>query len=66
MEYLGQDEDVDMILAIGNGGDVFYRSIRAGMKEVYKSPAVAVLIPLEIVLEASGQLIYHCTPGDRI
>ena len=56
IRILGQDDHVDMMLAIGNGGEVFYRSIIEAVKEVKKPLAVCVLMPPEILLEGYRRL----------
>ncbi len=56
IRILGQEDEVDMIMAIGSGGEAFYRSIVGAAKEIQKPLAVCVLLPPETVLEAHRQL----------
>lgn len=62
IRILGQDDQIDMILAIGNGGDVFYNSIKGAVKEVDKPVAVCVLMPMDIVMEGYRKLMSHGIP----
>jgi acetate---CoA ligase (ADP-forming) subunit alpha len=56
IRILGQDDQVDMMLAIGSGGEVFYRSIIEAVKKVQKPMAVCVLMPPEIAIEGYKRL----------
>jgi acyl-CoA synthetase (NDP forming) len=50
IRILGRDESVDMMLAIGNGGEQFHSSITVAAKEINKPLVVAILMPLESML----------------
>jgi len=62
IKVLGQDNDIDMILAIGNGGDVFFNSIKEGVKAIDKPLAVCMLMPMDMVLEGYRQLMRNGIP----
>jgi len=51
IRILGQDENIDMLLVIGSGGKQFDNAIMEGMRELRKPLAVAIIIPLELVLQ---------------
>lgn len=50
IRVLGRDENVDMMLAIGIGGEQFHSSITEAAKEINKPLVAAILMPLESVL----------------
>jgi acyl-CoA synthetase (NDP forming) len=56
IRILGQDDQVDMMLAIGSGGDVFYRSIIKATEEAQKPVSVCVPMPLPVLQEAYRHL----------
>lgn len=62
IKILGQDDQVDMVLAIGSGGDIFYDSIVDAAKEVDKPVVVNVLMPMDILMEANKRLTNNGVP----
>jgi acetyltransferase len=51
MRILDRDENVDMLLAIGNGGEEFDNTIIEAMKESKKPLLVTLIMPIELVLQ---------------
>lgn len=56
IRVLGREDEIDMILAIGSGGEALYKSIIGAAKEIRKPLAVCALLPPEIVPEAHSRL----------
>jgi len=51
IRILDRDENVDMLLAIGNGGGEFDNTIIEAMKESKKPLLVTLIMPIELVLQ---------------
>jgi acyl-CoA synthetase (NDP forming) len=51
IRILGRDENVDMLLVIGNGGKEFDNTIIGAMKESKKPLLVTLMMPIELVLQ---------------
>jgi len=51
IKILDRDENVDMMLAIGNGGKEFDNTIIEAMKESKKPLLVTLMMPIELVLQ---------------
>jgi acetyl-CoA synthetase (ADP-forming) len=51
IRILDRDENVDMLLAIGNGGGEFDNTIIEAMKESKKPLLVTLIMPMELVLQ---------------
>jgi acyl-CoA synthetase (NDP forming) len=51
IRILGQDENIDMLLVIGSGGKQFDNAIIEAMGELRKPLVVAIIIPIELVLQ---------------
>jgi len=51
IRILNRDENVDMLLAIGNGGKEFNDTIIEAMKESKKPLLVTLIMPIELVLQ---------------
>jgi acyl-CoA synthetase (NDP forming) len=51
IRILDRDENVDMLLAIGNGGEEFNNTIIEAMKESKKPLLVTLIMPIELVLQ---------------
>jgi acetyl-CoA synthetase (ADP-forming) len=62
INILGQDDHIDMILAIGTGGDLCYTSIIEGVQKVKKPVAVCVHMPPNIVLKGYRRLMVKGIP----
>ena len=56
IKILEQDDNIDMMLAIGSGGGPFYKSIIETVEEVEKPVVGCVMMPLEILLEGYNKL----------
>jgi len=51
IRILDRDENVDMLLVIGNGGRDFNNTIIEAKKELRKPLVVALIMPIELVLQ---------------
>ena len=51
VRILGQDKDIDMMLTISVGGETFHTVISDALKDIKKPLTVAVIMPLESVLQ---------------
>jgi acyl-CoA synthetase (NDP forming) len=56
MKILDQDDNIDMMIAIGSGGGPFYESIIEVVEEVEKPVVGCVMMPLETLLEGYNKL----------
>mgnify|MGYP001813661844 FL=1 len=56
VKILGEDDSIDMMLAIGNGGDVFYDGIINATANLDKPVALSVLMPLDVVTDGHTKL----------
>jgi len=56
VRILGEDDNIDMMLAIGNGGDVFYDGIIEATTNLDKPVALSVLMPLEFITDGHQKL----------
>jgi acyl-CoA synthetase (NDP forming) len=56
MKILDQDDNIDMMIAIGSGGGQFYESIIETVKKVEKPVVGCVMMPLEVISEGYNQL----------
>jgi acetyltransferase len=56
IRILGEDDNIEMVLAIGNGGDKFYEGIIESVKKIDKTVALCVLMPIETIIEGHKKL----------
>lgn len=56
VEILSEDDDIDMIIAIGNGGDVFYDGVIKATKNNDKPVALTVLMPMNMIVEGHAKV----------
>lgn len=56
IRILGEDDNIDMVLAIGNGGDTFYDGIIDSVRIIDKTVALCVLMPMETIIEGHKKL----------
>jgi len=62
IEHLNQDDNVDMIIVIGLGGDKFCRTIIDSTKNIQKPIAVAAIHPMDVVAQDYKTLISNGIP----
>jgi acetyltransferase len=62
IRILGRDENVDMLLVIGNGGKEFDNTIIGAMKESKKPLLVTLMMPIELVLQDFKSLQTNSIP----
>ena len=51
IKIIGEDDNIDMIMAIGVGGDLFYQGILEAVEQVDIPVAINVLMPLEMIVD---------------
>lgn len=57
IRILAREENVDMLLVIGSGGEQFDSSIREAMRDIGKPMVVAVIMPLESLIQDCKSLM---------
>jgi acetyltransferase len=62
VKILGQDEQIDMILIIGTGGEKFQNSVSEAVQEINKPIAAAILMPMDSVLQDTDVLLNQGIP----
>jgi acetyltransferase len=56
IKIIGEDDHIDMMIAIGNGGDVFYDGIIEAVEQIHKPVALTVLMPTKTFVEGHKKL----------